>query len=518
MIEVLQQSLVLLFHWSNLLALTAGTILGLTVGAIPGMQGSMVVAIGLPVTFFLPAETGILLLLGIYKGANFGGSIPAILINTPGTIAAVATTFDGFPLTNQGKAGKALKMALYSSTIGDAFSDVITLLVAVHIARIALRFGPFEYFGLLFFTYIIIAVVSRGSTVKGLLAAALGLAFSTIGTDPIQGVPRFTFGYSNLQGGINLVAFLMGLYALSQIIVEVEGMIASGRATKATYTPSPNPDDNRVTFKEFKDCFPTIVKSGCIGTILGALPGIGPAISSFVCYGEAKRSTKDPDKFGRGALEGVAAAEGGNSSVCGANLIPLLTLGIPGDMVAAVLLGAFMIHGMQPGPLLFKESGVIVYAILLGMILIDVVMFIFGQLFIKVLIAAVSVSKAVLYPIVLVLCVAGMYAYNSDMFDVQAMLFMGVVGYVLRKLGFPLAPMAIGFVLGSMTEEKMRQALILGRGNPLIFFSHPIAVGFFIVTIAAVGWYIWSEYRKGKQAREEKPIHPTAVMDGLPDE
>ena len=210
MIEVLQQSLVLLFHWSNLLALTAGTILGLTVGAIPGMQGSMVVAIGLPVTFFLPAETGILLLLGIYKGANFGGSIPAILINTPGTIAAVATTFDGFPLTNQGKAGKALKMALYSSTIGDAFSDVITLLVAVHIARIALRFGPFEYFGLLFFTYIIIAVVSRGSTVKGLLAAALGLAFSTIGTDPIQGVPRFTFGYSNLQGGINLVAFLMG--------------------------------------------------------------------------------------------------------------------------------------------------------------------------------------------------------------------------------------------------------------------------------------------------------------------
>ncbi len=187
-------------------------------------------------------------------------------------------------------------------------------------------------------------------------------------------------------------------------------------------------------------------------------------------------------------------------------------------MVAAVLLGAFMIHGMQPGPLLFKESGVAVYAILLGMILIDVVMFIFGQLFIKVLIAAVSVSKAVLYPIVLVLCVAGMYAYNSDMFDVQAMLFMGIVGYILRRLGFPLAPMAIGFVLGSMTEEKMRQALILGRGNVLVFFSHPIAVGFFFVTIAAVGWYVWSEYRKSKQLQMKEAHPPDRMMDGLPDE
>ncbi len=510
MAEILQESLVLLFQWSNILALTGGTLLGLIVGAIPGMQGSMAVAVGLPVTFFLPPETGILLLLGIYKAANFGGSIPAILINTPGTIAAVATTFDGFPLTRQGKAGKALRMALYASTIGDSFSDVITLLVAVHIARIALKFGPFEYFGLLFFTYIIIAVVSRGSTIKGLMAAALGLAFSTIGTDPIQGFPRFTFGYSDLQGGISLVAFLMGLYALSQIIVEVEEMIASGRATKATYIPSPNPDDNRVTLEEFKRCCPTILKSGCIGTILGALPGIGPAISSFVCYGEAKRSAKDPDRFGKGALEGVAAAEGGNSSVCGANLIPLLTLGIPGDMVAAVLLGAFMIHGMQPGPLLFQESGVVVYAILLGMILIDVVMYVFGQLFIRMLIAAMGVSKAVLYPVVLLLCVAGMYAYNSDMFDVQAMLAMGLIGYVLRKLGFPLAPMAIGFVLGSMTEEKLRQSLILARGKPLVFFNHPIAVGFFIVTLGALIWYIRSEYRKSKGRRMEKPIHQSS--------
>ena len=500
MAEMLKQSLELLFHWSNIFALTGGTLLGLTVGAIPGMQGSMVVAIGLPVTLFMPPETGILLLLGIYKAANFGGSIPAILIHTPGTIAAVATTFDGYPLTQQGKAGKALKMALYSSTIGDAFSDVITLLVAVHIARFALRFGPFEYFGLLLFTYIIIAVVSRGSTVKGLMGAALGMAFATIGTDPIQGFPRFTFGYSDLQGGISLVAFLMGLYALSQIIVEVEDMMASGKATKAMLIKSPNPDDNRVTSEEFRNCLPTIFKSGCIGTVLGALPGIGPAISSFVCYGEAKRSAKDPDRFGKGALEGVAAAEGGNSSVCGANLIPLLTLGIPGDMVAAVLLGAFMIHGMQPGPLLFQESGVVVYAILLGMILIDVVMFIFGQLFIKGLIAAIGVSKAVLYPVVLLLCVAGMYAYNSDMFDVSAMLAMGIIGYVLRRLDFPLAPMAIGFVLGRMTEEKLRQSLILARGNPLAFFSHPIAVSFLILTIMAISWYIWSEYRKGKPA------------------
>jgi putative tricarboxylic transport membrane protein len=488
MISEIGQAVELLFQMKNILAIAGGTLLGLIVGAIPGLQGSMAVAIGLPVTLFLPPETGILLLLGIYKSANFAGSIPAILIHTPGTIAAVA----------QGKAGKALKMALYASTIGDAFSDVITILVAVHIARVALKFGPIEYFSLLFFTYIIVAVVARESLLKGLIAASLGLAFSTMGTDPIAGYPRFSFGISEFQGGIGLVAFLMGLYALSQIIVEVEGMMASKESMKAIFTRSPNPDDNRVTLKELKACLPTIAKSGCIGTVLGALPGIGPAISSFVCYGEAKRSAKNPDEFGRGALQGVAAAEGGNSSVCGANLIPLLTLGIPGDMVAAVLLGAFMIHGMQPGPLLFQESGVIVYAVLFGMIVIDVFTFVFGQAFIQMLVAAINVSKAVLYPVVLFFCVAGMYAYQSDMFDVKAMLAMGIIGYILRKFGFPLAPMAIGFVLGSLTEEKLRQSLIIARGNPLVFFSHPIAVVFIIATFVALAWYVWSEYSKGR--------------------
>ena len=290
-LDVILHSIGLLFQWSNLLALAGGTLLGLIAGAIPGIPGSMIVAIGLPITLFLPPETGILLLLGIYKGANFGGSIPAILINTPGTIAAVATTFDGYPLTKQGKAGKALKVALYSSCMADAGSDIITIFVAAFIASVALRFGPVEYFSLLLFTFIIIAVVSRGSTIKGLMAAALGMAFSTIGTDPIQGIARFTFGFSDLTGGISLVAFLMGLYAISQIIAEVEEMSASRASMGSAINFSDNPDDNRVTGEEMKRITPVIIKSGMIGTILGALPGIGPAISSFVCYGEAKRSS-----------------------------------------------------------------------------------------------------------------------------------------------------------------------------------------------------------------------------------
>lgn len=507
--ELIPQSLALLFEIKNMAFLFSGAILGLLVGAIPGVQGSMVVAIGLPITFFLEPATGILFLLGIYKGANFGGSIPAILISTPGTIAAVATTFDGYPLTKQGKAGKAMKIALYASVLGDAMSDLVIIFVAVYVAKIALKFGPFEYFSLLLFTYVIIAVVSRGSTIRGLLAAALGLAFSAVGTDPIQGFPRFTFGISDLKGGISLVAFLMGLYAISQLIFEIESLFREGDATRKEYELSENRNNNRVTYEEFKDCLPTIVKSGLIGTMLGALPGIGPAISSFVCYSEAKRSSKNPDEFGYGSLEGVAAAEGGNSSVCGANLIPLLTLGIPGDMVAAVLLGAFVIHGMQPGPLLFVNNAVIVYTILIGMILIDGVIFLAGQLFIKVFIAAINVSKTYLYPVVFILCFSGMYAYNSDMFDVQSMLAMGIIGYILRKMGIPLAPMAIGFVLGSMTEEKLRQALILGRGNPFVFFAHPIAVGFLIVTVAVLFWYIRSEYKKTRpnaKARDAKCI------------
>lgn len=495
-LDVIVASIGLLLTWTNLLALLAGTFGGIVAGAIPGIQGSMLVAIGLPVTLFLPPETGILLLLGIYKGANLGGSFPAILINTPGTIAAVATSWDGYPLAKQGKAGKAMKVALTASCLADAGSDIFTLFVAASIASFALRFGPYEYFGLLLFTYIVIAMVSRGSTIKGLIGASLGLALSTIGTDPIQGVPRFIFGISGLEGGIGLVAFLMGLYAISQLVAEVEEMVAAGKSNVPTIITSDNPDDNRVTWNDMKTIMPVIAKGGMIGTLLGALPGLGPAISSFVCYGEAKRASKHPEKFGTGVIEGIAASEAGNSSVCGANLIPLLTLGIPGDMVAAVLLGAFMIHGMQPGPLLFQESGVVVYAIILGMLIIDVLMFGFGKYFINVLIKAMSISKAVLYPVVLFLCIAGMYAFNGNMFDVKAMIFMGIVGYILRKLKVPLAPMAIGFVLGSMTEETLRQALILAHGNILNILRSPIADVFLALTFISVSAYIWSEYRK----------------------
>ncbi len=504
MFEMMGDALPLLFTWQSLVALTAGSILGLLVGAIPGVQGSMIVALCLPVTLYLPPVVGILFLLGIYKAANFGGSIPAILVGTPGTVAAVATVFDGFPLTKLGKAGKALRTALYSSVIGDAFSDIIVIFVAVYVARWAVAFGPFEYTALLLFTFLIIAIVSRGSVVKGIIAGALGLAAASVGTDPIQGATRFTFGITGLMGGFSLVAFLMGVYAIPQILTEIQEVMTSPEAAKASYAASPNPEDNRLTGKEFKRILPTIFKSGLIGSILGALPGIGPAIASFVGYGEAQRSSKNKDNFGKGEIEGVAAAEGANSAVCGANLIPLITLGIPGDFVAAVLLGAFYIHGLQPGPMLFQKSGDIVYAILIGMILIDIVILFSGRYLINLLIKVIGTPKIILYPIVFFLAVVGVYAYSGYLFDVVVMLITGIFGYFLRRLGFPLAPMAIGFVLGALTEEKLRQSLILSRNNPWEFLSHPIGLAFLAAALATLAWYIWSE-RRGKRAEAEKP-------------
>ncbi|MFQ6111869.1 MAG: tripartite tricarboxylate transporter permease, partial [Nitrospinota bacterium] len=322
-----------------------------------------------------------------------------------------------------------------------------------------------------------------------------------------HGNPRFTFGISDLRGGIPFVALLIGLYALSQAFLEVEQAASAGMAVKSGYKASPRPEDNRVSFGELRSCAGTIFKSGIMGTVMGALPGIGPAISSFVCYGEAKRTAKNPDEFGKGALRGVAAAEAGNSSVCGANLLPLLTLGIPGDMVAAVLLGAFLINGMQPGPLLFQEHAVTVYSIFMGMILINGFNFLFGRLFIRFFITVTNMSKAILYPIIVVLCVAGIYAYNSDMFDVKVMLVFGVVGYFLRKLGFPLAPMAIAFLLGPMTEEKARQSLILARGDLSQIFYHPIADLFLAVTVITLAWTI----RKELKWRRERSISKARI-------
>jgi len=475
----------LLLDFGNLIAIFFGTGLGILLGAIPGLTGIMAIALIIPFTYYLNPVPSLILLLGVSKGAIYAGGIPAILINTPGTPADAATVLDGYPLARQGKALKALKMALYSSFMADFLSDVILIFTVGLLASIALKFGPAEYGMLILFSLTIIAAVSGENAIKGLISAAVGLFLGTIGLDPMEGIPRFDFGMVELYEGIALVPMLIGLFAFSEILRQGEEKI--GTMSKRVFLPlSPKPEDNRVTKSDWKRCLQPIARAGIMGTFLGAIPGIGPTVAAFVGYGEAKRVSKNPALFGKGALEGVAASEAANNATSGANLIPLLSLGVPGDVTAAVLLGAFMIQGLTPGPLLFEKHRYIIYAFFMGLILCNFSYLFLGTIAIKIAKKICTISKTMIFPVVLILCCVGSYAMNNSMFDVKIMFFFGILGYFMDKLGFATPPMMIAFILEPIGEMSIRQALVLSQGSISIFFTHPIALGFILLTIIVI--------------------------------
>ena len=463
----------------NFIALFVGVVVGAFVGAIPGMTVTMGVALTLPFTFTMHPVTGILLLLGVYKGGLYGGSITAILINTPGTPPAACTALDGYPLAQKGQARKALDMALYASCFADFVSNLSLILLAGWLAVFALRFGPPEFFTLIVFSLTIIAGVSGDHLAKGLIAACLGLILATIGLDIIYGTDRFVFGEVELMAGLNFIPVLIGLFALPTIIdhyaQSANQHIRSGKLSR-----------EHASFTEFKRCFKSILRGSFIGVILGAIPGIGGAPSAFLSYSEARRTSKNPDNFGKGELEGVAAAEAGNNGVAGATLIPLLALGVPGDIITAVILGAFMIHGLRPGPLLFQQNIDIVYALFMGIMLSSAYLFIVGKLSIRLISRLAEVPNTLLLPAVLVLCVYGAYAVNNNMFDILVMMIMGVIGFIMLRAKIPAAPFLIAFVLGPLLEDNFRQALLLSEGSLIIFVRNEICIVFWLLTIISL--------------------------------
>lgn len=474
----------------NFIALFVGVVVGVVVGAIPGMTVTMGVALTLPFTFAMHPVTGILLLLGVYKGGLYGGSITAILINTPGTPPAACTALDGFPLAQKGQARKALDMALYASCFADFMSNLSLILLVGWLAAFALRFGPPEFFTLIVFSLTIIAGVSGDHLAKGLVAACLGLILATIGLDIIYGTDRFVFGEVELMAGLNFIPVLIGLFALPVII----DYYAVAVRTHIESTPLSR---EHATFADFRRCFKSILRGSIIGVILGAIPGIGGAPSAFLSYSEAKRTSKNPENFGKGELEGVAAAEAGNNGVAGATLIPLLALGIPGDIITAVILGAFMIHGLRPGPLLFQQNIDIVYALFMGIMLSSAYLFIVGKLSIRLISRIAEIPNSLLFPAVLVLCVFGAYAVNNNMFDVLVMMMMGIVGYIMLRNKIPAAPFLIAFVLGPLLEDSFRQSLLLSEGSLSIFVRNEICIIFWILTVLSVTVLI----RRNLQAR-----------------
>lgn len=483
----------LIFTPQPLMMILLGTLLGIIIGALPGLTATMGIAVLLPLTFFMGPVSGISFLLAVYCSGIYAGSVSAILVNTPGTPAAAATLLDGFPLAQKGQPLKALQMALYASVIAGLISCIVLIFVSPPLASMALRFGPPEYFALAVFGLTIVASVSGRSLLKGLTAVSIGLLIALVGLDPITGTPRFTFGTVTLLSGFDLIPALIGLFAVSQVMLQAEGawMPKVGQALKVT--------GETLKLRELKQNLFTIIRGSLLGTFIGAVPGTGAGIAAFVSYGEAKRTSTQRKEFGHGCLEGVAAAESGNNGVTGATLIPLLTLGIPGDTVTAVLLGALMLQGLTPGPLLFVRSADTIFGIFAGLIVCNIVMFIMGSIGIRFFYRVTSIKPAFLYSTIFALCCVGSYAINSRLYDVFACLGFGLLGYFMQKLKFPLAPVVLALILGPLAEFNLRRGLLATGGDISMFLFRPITLVLLGISLASVIFYTVRGFREGKK-------------------
>ncbi|MBW1645234.1 MAG: tripartite tricarboxylate transporter permease [Deltaproteobacteria bacterium] len=461
----------------SLLAIFIGTTSGIIVGGMPGLTATMAVALLIPVTFALQPLTGLLLMGGVYCGAMYGGSIPAILLRTPGTPAAVATALEGYPLTQQGRGGLALKVSVVASFAGGMFSAFILLLTAPLLATFALKFGPPEYFllALLGLAGIVSMAEDESRLVKALISGLLGLVMAVVGTDPISGMLRYTMGITDLYDGIAFMPALIGMFSISQMLelTGEAGGIVTGEPQLDRLKREPLPPG----------IGKPIALGSIVGTIIGILPGEGATIAAFVSYNIARRRSKKPELFGKGNPEGIAAAEAGNNGCVGGSLVPTLTLGIPGNSVAAALLGGLLIHGLIPGPELFTRYGVTTYAFILSLFIANVIFLLLG-LFMAPYFARISLTPtALLIPVVCLFSVLGSYAMNNSIVDIFIALICGLAAIVLQKTGFSLGALILGLILGPIAETGFAQALIMGHGSYAIFFNRPQAVILWLIIL-----------------------------------
>ena len=489
----------LLFTLENILWINIGVFIGSVFAAIPGLSVILCVILFLPVTYSMTAIPGMMFLLGIYCAGGYGGSVSAILINTPGTPHAAATMLDGHPLSEQGRTKAALKIALYASTFGGVFSALMLLFLGPQVAKVAAQLGTAEYFMVCVFGLTIIAGVSGKSMVKGLISACLGLLISCVGSDPMTSYDRFTFGISRLYLGLDLAICLIGLFALVEIMAKAER-----RLDRLNLDTTQIKDDGVITKAEYKRMARPVLLSSIIGVLVGIIPGTGASEASWFSYNTAKNMSKHPEEFGHGSVEGVAAAESANNAVTGATLIPLLTLGIPGDGTVAIMLSALMINGLNPGLSLFTTQGDIMYAIMLGLILVNVFMCLQGKFLTTLFAKVVSIPQEILTPIIVIFCFAGAYSVNENYFDVGVALIFGALAWILRKLELPPVPILLGLVLGSMTETNFRRALLISNGSPSIFFSSVYCIIFLVLIVAAVGTIVRGKIKERKAAAQKE--------------
>ena len=486
----------LLFTLENILWINIGVFVGSVFAAIPGLSVILCVILFLPVTYTMTAIPGMMFLLGIYCAGGYGGSVSAILINTPGTPHAAATMLDGHPLSRQGRTKAALKIALYASTFGGVFSALMLLFLGPQVAKIAAQLGTAEYFMVCVFGLTIIAGVSGKSIICGLVSACLGLLISCVGTDPMTSYDRFTFGIPRLYLGLDLAVCLIGLFALVEILAKAEKKLGELRLDTAKMH-----DDGKITRQEFKRMIRPVLMSSLIGVMVGIVPGTGASEASWFSYNTAKNLSKHPEEFGKGSVEGIAAAESANNAVTGATLIPLLTLGIPGDGTVAIMLSALMINGLNPGLSLFTTDGDIMYAIMLGLILVNIFMLIQGKFLTTLFAKVVSIPQEILTPIIVIFCFAGAYSVNENYFDVAVALVFGALAWVLRKLDLPPVPILLGLVLGRMTETNFRRALLIFNGDPSIFLQSIYCKIFLALIISVAAAMVRGKRKEQKAAK-----------------
>ncbi len=491
-----------IFAPGNFLLLVLGGVGGIIVGCLPGLTATMALALLVPFTFTMPAESGLIMLGGLYVGAMFGDAIPATLINTPGTPSAIATTFDGYPLAKRGLAQHALIANAFSSLFGGIVGTIVLLTISPLLAELGLKFGPPEYFWMAIFGLTIIGTLASDSILKGLTAGGLGLLLSTVGISPIAGDVRFTFGVPSLQAGIDLMVALIGFFCIPQVLEMVEAGVKKYKVID--YRPQKGVVSRVIKQLITKPVL--MIRSSLLGVLIGIIPGAGGNIASLVSYNEAVRWSKHPEEFGKGNIEGIAATESANCSVVQGSLIPMLTLGIPGSPAAAVILGALLLHGMRPGSELYTTFGSITYTFIISFFVAVIVMFLFTALGSRLFAKMVSVPLQHLAPMVAFLSIIGSFAIRNSILDVGMMLLFGITGYVLHKLGFQSGPLVLGMIMGPFAEQGLVQSLLMGRARGSVMammFSRPLTLVLVFLCGISIAWPIVMAWRKKANLKSE---------------
>ncbi|MBL1419710.1 MAG: tripartite tricarboxylate transporter permease [Alphaproteobacteria bacterium] len=492
---------------STLLWVTVGVTLGYVLGALPGLGKATGVAVAIPMTFYLEPVTAIAMLIGIAKGSGAGSAVSAILLNTPGEPSSAPTALDGYPLARQGKAQKALKMGLFASVIGDFISTLVLIVLAAPLARYALLIGPIELCAILLFSLTFIGGLAGKSLIKGLIAAAFGVFFATVGLETETFIPRLTFDILELDSGISLVPMAIGMLAIAEMIVQAGNMKKLDAETANMYSKGRKKEDNIVTASDWRRSLPAIFRGTLIGSIVGILPGLGASVGSFLSYGATKKASKTPEKFGTGMIEGIAAAESADNAVVPSSFIPLFALGIPGSVIAAILIAAFVLHGLTPGPQMFQKQPQMVADIYAAMLCASVILLAVGYAGQRLFSQIIRVPIRLIIPGVMFLCCIGAYMDSSSVFSIYVMLFFTVIGFIARKLDFSFVTFLIGFVIGPNLELTFRQAIQILDQQAINLIYHPIAIIFIILTMVTVVWIArgsGSSKRAAKAAEVDK--------------